>query len=280
MQSIFQSLGVCPRPESHCGEQTTIQDGKCHVDFGPDVTMEAQSFDLTGQTPIPRRIEANAASFCGEQTVYRDGKCHVKFGPEENFSFPHGFTSYQLTYDLTDNDYFDSIPRRIIVTNSGTDEGPCGDGTIYRDGKCRVDWANESIWESMYRAGASFPELLSNEQVHEICARPIAEESVRCHTANFQSTMETLATQKVVDEFAFLFTQMALHKKRNERYFPCFYAAAKGYMLDEIYEHDTLQQKMDVLDELKTNGLDSRLFKENHIYENCARDRKGELWHS
>lgn len=271
MQSIFQSLGVCPRPESHCGEQTTIQDGKCHVDFGPDVTMEGQSFDLTftGQAPIPRRIEAtcNAASFCGEQTVYRDGKCHVNFGPEENYSFPHGFTSQKLTYDLTDKDYFDSIPRRIIVTNESpvihtviSDEGPCGDGTIYRDGKCQVDWANESIWESR--------------------VQPIAEELVRCHTANLQSTVETLATQEAVDEFAFLFTQMALHKKGDEKYFPCFYSAAKNYMLDEVYEHDTLQQKLDVLNELKTNGFDSWLFKEHHIYESCARHPPRELWHS
>ena len=42
-------------------------------------------------------------------------------------------------------------------------------------------------------------------------------------------------------------------------------------MLDEVYEHDTLQQKMDVLNELKTNEFDSWLFKENHIYENCVR---------
>lgn len=173
MQSIFQSLGVCPRPESHCGEQTTIQDGKCHVDFGPDVTMEGQSFDLTftGQAPIPRRIEAtcNAASFCGEQTVYRDGKCHVNFGPEMRFSFYGMQDEFEYDYDLTDKDLFsNTIPRRVIVTNSGppvitdegpvpvihtdegpvpviSDEGPCGDGTIYRDGKCRVDWANLGI---------------------------------------------------------------------------------------------------------------------------------------
>lgn len=92
--------------------------------------------------------------------------------------------------------------------------------------------------------------------------------------------METLATQEAVDEFAFLFTQMALHKKADEKYFPCFNAAAKDYMLDEPYGHDTLQQKMDVLNELKTNGFDSWLFKENHIYESCARHPPRELWHS
>ena len=253
MQSIFQSLGVCPRPESHCGEQTTIQDGKCQVDFGPDVTMEGQSFDLTftGQSTIPRRIEAtcNAASFCGEQTVYRDGKCHVNFGPEASHV---GLGQSEYVFDLTDNDVFDSIPRRITAT-------------------CNP-------------AGA--PQIISDEPLHEICARPIAEESVRCHAENLKSTFETLATQEVVDEFAFLFTRMALHEKGDSRdtrkYFPCFYSAAKDYIKNEqdYYEHDTLQQKLDVLNELKTNGFDSLLFKGNHIYQNCARHPKGELWHS
>lgn len=45
----------------------------------------------------------------------------------------------------------------------------------------------------------------------------------------------------------------------------------------DYYEHDTLQQKLDVLNELKTNGFDSWLFKENHIYESCARHPPREL---
>ena len=182
----------------------------------------------------------------------------------------------------------------------------CGDGTIFQDGKCRVDqtrveqhcqseitsWVRDNQIDqqlqtfsaTVFRCQAANDELQNEIVTARRISNEISEELYQCQNqaavafstnvdAVFSSNQSAAAnqsaelSQEAVNDFVYTFTTMALEKSNDVTLFPCFYHGAKNVLNDR----NTLQEKLDLINDLnnKRDGSLIMFTHDNSVYNNC-----------